>query len=128
MFELPKEERICSDKTIDSLFTDGDSCFKYPLRVVYKPRVEVAVSTSRMLISVPKKRFKHAVDRNRIKRQVREAYRLNKSLLSTIGQGTDIAFVYASSTHYPQERIEGAVTSALKEIVKKLTPHANDIQ
>lgn len=120
MFELPKEERICSDKTIDSLFSDGDSCFKYPLRVVFKPRVEVAVSASRMLISVPKKRFKHAVDRNRIKRQVREAFRINKYLLTSIGQGTDIAFVYASSNHYPQERIEGAVVSALREIEKRL--------
>ncbi|MCQ2215014.1 MAG: ribonuclease P protein component [Bacteroidales bacterium] len=120
MFELPKEERICSDKTIDSLFSDGDSCFKYPLRVVFKPRVEDSVSTSRMLISVPKKRFKHAVDRNRIKRQVREAFRLNKSILSSIGQGTDIAFVYASSNHNPQDRIEGAVVSALKEIEKRI--------
>lgn len=120
MFELPKEERICSDKTIDSLFSDGDSCFKYPLRVVFKPRVEDSVSTSRMLISVPKKRFKHAVDRNRIKRQVREAFRLNKSILSSIRQGTDIAFVYASSNHYPQDRIEGAVVSALKEIEKRI--------
>lgn len=120
MFELPKEERICSDKTIDSLFSDGDSCFKYPLRVVFKPRVEDSVSTSRMLISVPKKRFKHAVDRNRIKRQVREAFRLNKSILSSIGQGTDIAFVYTSSNHYPQDRIEGAVVSALREIEKRI--------
>ncbi|MCQ2202103.1 MAG: ribonuclease P protein component [Bacteroidales bacterium] len=120
MFDLPKDERISSDKTIDSLFTDGDSCFKYPLRVVFKPRVEASASTSRMLISVPKKRFKHAVDRNRIKRQVREAYRQNKSLLTMKESGADIAFVYVSSEHYPQTRIEGAVVSALKEIDKKL--------
>ena len=53
----------------------------YPLRAVYMP-VEKSLNTPvSILISVPKRRFHHAVDRNRMKRQVREAYRLNKSVL-----------------------------------------------
>ena len=81
MVTVTKKERICSKLIIDKLFEGGNqSMTVYPLRAVYMPveKGEVPVS---ILVSVPKRRFHHAVDRNRMKRQIREAYRLNKHIL-----------------------------------------------
>lgn len=76
-------ERLKSRKEIERLFKAGShACMGYPLRLVWRPmerrRSEFPVQ---MTVSVSKKRFKRAVDRNRVKRLVREAYRLNKSAL-----------------------------------------------
>lgn len=80
-----KEERICSKLLIEKLFNgeESHSLASYPLRMVFleyersddTPQVQ-------LLISVPKRHLKHAVDRNRIKRLVREAYRKNKHLIT----------------------------------------------
>ena len=75
----PKMEKLKSKNTIDLLFSEGKSVSKYPLRLVYLPlnfTQELKIG-----VSVSKKYFKHAVDRNYFKRVLRETYRLNKSLL-----------------------------------------------
>ena len=77
----PKTEKLKSKTTIDLLFSDGKSVSKYPLRLVY---CAVALSENeniKMGVSVSKKYFKKAVDRNYFKRVLRETYRLNKSIL-----------------------------------------------
>lgn len=77
LFTLPKKERLCSRKEISRLFEGANrSLSAFPLRMVYAivPRTE-GESSVRMMISVPKRCFKRAVKRNRVKRQVREAYR-----------------------------------------------------
>jgi len=77
----PAAEKLKSKKIIDLLFTEGKSVGKYPLRLVYiKHDFEENVPL-KMGVSVSKKHFKHAVDRNYFKRILRECYRLNKSLL-----------------------------------------------
>lgn len=77
-----------------------------------------------ILISVPKKRFKRAVKRNRIKRQIREAYRKNKytllSVLENYKSGLAIAFIYLSSEEYPSSEIEEKIKLALTKIGEKL--------
>lgn len=81
MYSFSKAERICSKLIVDKLFAGGNTSMAvYPLRAVCMPVEKGSVPAS-ILISVPKRRFHHAVDRNRMKRQVREAYRLNKSVL-----------------------------------------------
>jgi ribonuclease P protein component len=82
-YTFSKAERLCSKKLIERLFSGGNKSFPaFPLRVVYMPlSADESEADVSILISVPKKRFKHAVDRNRVKRQVREAYRLNKHIL-----------------------------------------------
>jgi ribonuclease P protein component len=72
-----KEERLCSIKLIDELYSQGSSFVLYPFRYVFK---EIASQEPpiQLVISVPKRKFKKAVDRNRIKRQVREVYRHSK--------------------------------------------------
>jgi ribonuclease P protein component len=123
---LPKRERMVSRKLIDSLFGGGSSSSMaaYPLRAVYMTRERAeGESPVQILISVPKKRFKHAVDRNRVKRQVREAYRHHKALLYnalTDHQQLLLAFVWLSPAHLPSHDVESRIVSLLHRIGEKL--------
>lgn len=85
-FTYPKSEKLKSKKTIDLLFSEGKSVSKYPLRLVYVESdygiVENSEQKIKMGVSVSKKYFKRAVDRNYFKRVLRETYRLNKHLLT----------------------------------------------
>jgi ribonuclease P protein component len=76
-----KEERLCSKRLITLLFSKGSSFNLYPLRFVYYTEPGITPAPTQVVISVSKRHFKRAVDRNRLKRQMREAYRLNKHLL-----------------------------------------------
>ena len=80
-FTYPKTEKLKSRNAIDALFSKGTSVSKYPLRLVYLPEVFADDSKIKIGISVSKKYFKPAVDRNYYKRLLRESYRLNKHLL-----------------------------------------------
>jgi ribonuclease P protein component len=77
----PKTEKLKSKTTIDLLFSEGKSVSKYPLRLVYVPIDLEKGEQIKMGVSVSKKYFKKAVDRNYFKRVLRETYRLNKHLL-----------------------------------------------
>ena len=75
-----KEERLCSKKLIDQLFHSSSSFIVYPFRYVYQPIEDTGTPYPvQVIISVSKRRFKRAHDRNRIKRLTREVYRLQKS-------------------------------------------------
>ena len=78
MYTFTKEERLCSRKYLDLLFKNGSSFLLYPFRVSYLFIDESADVKAQVVINVPKKRYKRAVDRNLLKRRIREAYRLNK--------------------------------------------------
>lgn len=79
-FTYPKNEKLKSRKTIDLLFSQGKSVTKYPLRLVYTV-CDDATEKLQFGVSVSKKHFKHAVDRNYFKRVLRECYRLNKHII-----------------------------------------------
>lgn len=81
MERFRKYERLSSYKRIKSLFTNGRSFNQFPLRVVWQKTVSPTSSPVQIAFSVSKRNFKKAVDRNRIKRLMREAYRKNKQLL-----------------------------------------------
>lgn len=109
-----KSERLCSRLLMDRLFQgDNRSVSAYPVRAVFLPVEQSEQQGVSVLISVPKKRFHDAVDRNRVKRQLREAYRKHKHSLvkqmSTREQGLLIALVYVSpqieSTAYIEKRM-----------------------
>jgi ribonuclease P protein component len=80
-FTYPKNEKLKSKITIGLLFSDGKSVSKYPLRLVYYSGNLGEGQNIKMGVSVSKKHFKKAVDRNYFKRVLRETYRLNKHLL-----------------------------------------------
>ena len=77
----PKHEKLKSKTTIDLIFSEGKSVSKYPLRLVFAPIALEEGEQLKMGVSVSKKHFKKAVDRNYFKRVLRETYRLNKQLL-----------------------------------------------
>ncbi len=78
-YSYTKEERLCSKKQIDLLFSKGSSFVLYPFRILWIQNPEPALYPAQVVLSVPKKRFKRAVDRNRIKRRIRESYRILKT-------------------------------------------------
>jgi len=78
MYTFKKEERLCSRKHLDLLFKNGSSFLLYPFRISYLFVDAPADVQAQVVINVPKKRYKRAVDRNLLKRRIREAYRLNK--------------------------------------------------
>ena len=80
-YTYPKHEKLKSKTTIDLLFSEGNSVSKFPLRLVYVENTEENAELIKMAVSVSKKYFKKAVDRNYYKRVLRETYRLNKHLL-----------------------------------------------
>lgn len=80
-YTFSKEEHLCSKRLISLLFAKSSSFNLYPLRFVYYTPENLPPGSTQVLISVSKRYFKRAVDRNRLKRQIREAYRLNKHIL-----------------------------------------------
>ncbi len=121
-FTLSKEERICSKKLINELFTgNGRSMTAFPLRVVFMKRTIVDDQPrAAMLVSVPKRYFKHAVDRNRVKRQVREAFRRNKSMitqnLTDDHEAVAMAFVWLTNEKFPSSEVENRMVRLLTRI------------
>jgi len=111
---LPKEERLCSRKAMEELFGGGhQSVSAFPVRAVYMPN---EVGVVRIMVSVSKRYFKRAVKRNRIKRQLREAYRLQKELLQPLSGGLDIAFLWTSDEILPTEKVFQKMQNLLQRI------------
>ncbi|HEX7367624.1 MAG TPA: ribonuclease P protein component [Pelobium sp.] len=82
IYNFQKEERLCSKKLLDELFKNGSSFLFYPFRLTWLTSPdEHQIFPAQVVVAVPKKRFKHSVDRNLIKRRIKEAYRLNKESL-----------------------------------------------
>ncbi len=128
-----KQERIVSQKLIGELFTSRQNrvLTAYPLRAIHieKERAREDAPALQLLISVPKRQFKHAVDRNRVKRQIREAYRRQKALLAAALDEhcqLALAFVWLSPQYCPTEEVYRRVGTLLRRIKegvrKKDTP------
>ena len=121
-FTYPKTEKLKSTATIDLLFSEGKSVSKYPLRLVY---LENPNETEKLKfgVSVSKKYFKKAVDRNRFKRILRECYRLNKhQLLDNIDKPYAMMFFYQTKEQLSYSEINEKTiqlfTKFLQEINK----------
>lgn len=80
-YTFPKSEKLCKFGYIQQLFSEGKSVQSYPLKMIYLPVNELDTKFQ-LLISVPKRNFKKAVFRNRIKRLIRENYRLEKHVFA----------------------------------------------
>jgi ribonuclease P protein component len=119
-FAFPKQEHLCSENRIADLFLNGESFMSYPLRVVWLAYEVAENSEIRVVMSVSKKKLRHAVDRNRVKRLLRETYRLNKRDLrrKIIIQGLSLSIVFI---WIPNEVLNYAkVEKKMKEALNKL--------
>lgn len=113
LYSFNKNEKLCHDVDIEALWKEGKRFAVYPLRVVCRPREEGY--GIKVLVIARKKQFRHAVDRNRWKRIIREAYRLQKHLLD--GKNMDICFM-ALGTDMPQwQSLFKRMTEALNKVL-----------
>ena len=127
---LTKQERVCSKLLIDRLFNGGKShsMSAYPLRVVYMYMQAEDIANgdepnTQLLVSVPKKCFKRAVKRNRVKRQVREAYRRNRSIVSeklSDGCRLVMAFIWLDPKLYDTAVVEVKMKNLIQRISEKI--------
>lgn len=116
---LRKSQRLCSHRLIDTLFEAGrsKSFSAFPLRAVFCTRSRAEQQENQILVSVPKRYFKHAVDRNRVKRQVREAYRTQQALLTPQADTTlAIAFIWLDNKHHTSQEVAAKVRNLLQRI------------
>jgi ribonuclease P protein component len=112
-----KTERLNNKKLIKELFDKGSSFFLYPFKVFYKPAPPN--SRTQVLFSIPKRNFKKAVDRNKIKRRLRESYRRNKTILYDKDKNDVsflIAYIYISKEILSYKEIEDKLKSSLMRL------------
>jgi ribonuclease P protein component len=130
-FTFTKEERLCSKILIDKLFAGGKSVYSPPFRFVFlSVQYLKGLFPAQVVFSVPKKNFKLAVQRNLIRRRMREAYRLNKSGfyegLELTGHKLVIMIIYIEKEISEYPVIETGIIKGLKKLLSKLngnTPH-----
>ncbi len=131
-FTYPKNQKLKSKKTIDSLFSAGKSVSKFPLRLVYvESSFGLDISKNEKLkfgVSVSKKNFKKAVDRNHFKRLLRETYRLNKHLLlDNVQKNYAIMFFYQTKDRLSFEEINTKTVQLFEKFLKSENEKSKEI-
>lgn len=123
---LPKSQRLHRKRDIDSLFEEGRGFNAYPFRVIVRPHQAEGQEDAvpRILVSVSKKRFHHAVKRNRVKRLIRESWRRNKQdIMKTCGRRNitlDVAFVYTATCILTYDEIAAKMSGIARRLEGRL--------
>ena len=124
MFQFPKKQKLCGEKVIERLFANGKSISEKPFRAIWnfeKNNDQVFVKS---LIVVSKKRLKLAVDRNVVKRRIKEAYRLQKKQLECFLEGTNqqlnLAIIYQQEEILDYKTLEEKINLLLSRLIKEL--------
>lgn len=123
-YSFPKKQRLTGEIRIGKLFMQGKSFIAFPLRIVYLTDEKNSETPVRIVINVPKKRIKRANMRNRLKRRIREAYRLHKENLtenlSDKNYTLNIGVNYVANEELPFSLIEKRIIETLKRISDQL--------
>lgn len=128
-FSYPNKEKLKSKKIFDQLFARGKAVSKYPIKLIYLETdlpedVEIQAG-----MAVPKKNFKSAVKRNRIKRLMREAYRLNKHVVFNNSQGRfAFLFLYLGKEMPSYPDVERALIEVFTRFAKALEQKGGDVR
>lgn len=142
-FTLRKSAKLRHRTLVQGLFEKGRSVYSGPLRVTYRPMTEDELADSfrvevpdlmgpvQMMITVPKKKRRHAVDRVLMRRRIREAFRLHYRPLRKVAEENpdirtlSLAIVYMQSENVSFDSIEEAMKSAIAKIIKRLSPQTS---
>lgn len=121
MPKFRKSERLSGINEIDHLFKDGYSLFKYPLKIKWLPVENDNNVPIKVVISVSKRRFKRAIDRNRIKRIMRECFRLNKSIIENRleSKKCHLALIYLGKELCSKNEIEPIIIDLFNRLIKE---------
>ncbi len=118
-----KPEKICNQNQIDNLFHDGKSFKSGVFKLIFVETETLGRPPVQVLVAVPKKNLRHAVDRNRMKRLIREAYRLNKHTIldkySETGNHVDIAFIFLGKQPVSQAETIAAINILLDRLINE---------
>lgn len=118
---LEKKERLKSKKLIKKLFEDGNAIRKFPLRLIYLSVGTLSSKSTQVSFSVPKRNFKKAVDRNRIKRLLREAYRQEKNeILDASSLSCVFMITYIGKTEPLFSDIQKTIREVLTSLNQKI--------
>jgi ribonuclease P protein component len=125
MYNYKKKVRLRSKKLIEKLFENNQSISKYPLRMVWMQVDDLPEDVSwQIAVSVSKKRFKHAVKRNLLKRRMREAIRLNIVALQNILQKKDkrlaLMLIYTANDIKTYQTIESALNQIFLKLIEQM--------
>lgn len=142
-FRLRQGERLRLRTLVEQLFINGKSLYEWPLRAVYRPldsnsldamfKGHVPPGTGRlqMLITVPKKKRRHAVDRVLMRRRIREAWRLNRAPLRAKTDGItsvrtfSVAFIYLADKNVDYAKVERSMQTLISLLARKLEKEAS---
>ena len=122
--KFTKSERLSRKSVVERLYAEGRSVAAFPLRAVYLPlEPEEGEPSASVLVSVSKKRFRHAVDRNLVKRRLREAYRLNKHPFVEALQQKEcrmaVAILYLDKQHHSFSHLQARLKKLLQSVITK---------
>lgn len=114
---------------MDRLFAEGSTFYIYPFKIFWLPVALETPNPAQILITVGKRSFKHAVDRNRVKRQIREVYRLHKhELYNDLVKDQYqciLGIIYTTNIHLPTEQLEVKIKAVLKRLYSELHKKLN---
>ncbi len=115
--KFPKAQKLCSKKVTEQLFSEGRSVFLFPFKIAFLEHPEGKRELPQVLISVSKRRFKHAVDRNHLKRRIREAYRhIREAQQEKLLGLRAVAFIYVAKEKIPFETIKKKMSKGTDKI------------
>jgi ribonuclease P protein component len=112
-FNYPNVEKLKSRIAIQELFEKGNSIQENNIKILYLPN---NLNNHQIAFTVPKRSFKHATDRNTIKRQMREAYRLNKLEINNLNIKYNIIFIYLGKLHLDYNLIHKNIYKVLSDL------------
>lgn len=116
---LSKAERLSKEKLIKELFDKGSSFYLYPFKILYLANPDKRdEAVHQLLITVSSRQFKRAVDRNLIKRRIREAYRLQKEIIRDLPQKGIFSIIYTAKEILPFAEIRSKIFLVLEKIKK----------